>query len=163
ATGRHLELAAFRVEPPSRREVAVVFQDITARRQAEVALRELNETLERRVQDAFAEREAALAQLHEAQKLETIGQITGGVAHDFNNLLTPITGALDILQRRYAAVDLRSARLLQNALMSADRAKTLVQRLLGFARRQSLQTRAVDVAELINGMRDLIVSSVGPL
>lgn len=161
ATGRHLELAAFRVEPASRREVAVLFQDITARRQAEIALRDLNETLERRVREALDEREQALAQLHEAQKLETIGQITGGVAHDFNNLLTPITGALDILQRRYASDDSRSARLMENALLSADRAKTLVQRLLGFARRQSLRTQAVNVAELLAGMRDLIGSSVG--
>ncbi|RAK51463.1 response regulator [Phenylobacterium deserti] len=161
ATGRHLDLAAFRVEPASRREVAVLFQDVTARRRAEIALRDLNETLERRVRDALGEREAALAQLHEAQKLETIGQITGGVAHDFNNLLTPITGALDLLQRRYAADDARAARLIDNALLSADRAKTLVQRLLGFARRQSLQTRAVDVSELLDGMTDLINSSVG--
>ena len=161
ATGRHLELAAFRVEPASRREVAVLFQDITARRRAEIALRDLNETLERRVADALAEREAALAQLHEAQKLETIGQITGGVAHDFNNLLTPITGVLDLLQRRYTMNDPRAGRMIDNALLSADRAKTLVQRLLGFARRQSLQTRAIDVAELLEGMRDLIASSVG--
>lgn len=162
ATGRRLELAAFRVEPASRREVAVLFQDITARHAAETALLDLNETLERRVKAALAERESALAQLHEAQKLETIGQITGGVAHDFNNLLTPITGTLDILERRYSAEDPRSARLLQNALLSAERAKTLVQRLLGFARRQSLQTGAIDVAELVEGMHDLIVSSVGP-
>ena len=68
------------------------------------------------------------------------GQLTGGVAHDFNNLLTPITGALDILQKRYGDIDERSARLLSNALQAADRAKTLLQRLLGFARRQSLRT-----------------------
>lgn len=161
ATGRHLELAAFRVEPAERREVAVIFQDVTERTRAEVALRELNETLERRVADAVSEREDALAQLHEAQKLETIGQLTGGVAHDFNNLLTPITGALDLLGRRYAD-DPRSARLLEGALQSAERAKTLVQRLLGFARRQALETRPVDLAELVEGMRDLIASSVGP-
>jgi PAS domain S-box-containing protein len=162
ATGRHLELAAFRVEPASRREVAVIFQDVTERKRAEHALRELNETLERRVAEALDTREAALAQLHEAQKLETIGQLTGGVAHDFNNLLTPITGALDLLGRRYAD-DERSARLIDGALQSAERAKTLVQRLLQFARRQALETRAVDIAALVEGMRDLIASSVGAL
>jgi PAS domain S-box-containing protein len=161
ATGRHLELAAFRVEPAERREVAVIFQDVTERTRAAVALRELNETLERRVADTIAERENALAQLHEAQKLETLGQLTGGVAHDFNNLLTPITGALDLLGRRYAD-DHRSARLLDGALQSAERAKTLVQRLLGFARRQALETRPVDLSELVEGMRDLIASSIGP-
>lgn len=161
ATGRHLELAAFRVEPPERREVAVIFQDVTERERAAIALRELNETLERRVAAAVNEREEALAQLHEAQKLETIGQLTGGVAHDFNNLLTPITGALDLLGRRYGD-DPRSARLLDGALQSADRAKMLVQRLLGFARRQALETRPVDLAALIEDMQDLITSSVGP-
>ncbi|TGX37981.1 response regulator [Sphingomonas naasensis] len=161
ATGRHLELAAFRVEPLARREVAVIFQDVTERTRAERALRDLNETLERRVDDAIKERESALAQLHEAQKLETLGQLTGGIAHDFNNLLTPITGALDLMARRYGD-DARSARLIDGALQSAERAKTLVQRLLGFARRQALETRAVDVADLVEGMRDLIVSSIGP-
>jgi PAS domain S-box-containing protein len=161
-TRRDLELAAFRVEPQSRREVAVVFQDVTERRQAERALRELNETLERRVSDAVAERATTMAQLHEAQKLETLGQLTGGVAHDINNLLMPITGALDLLNRRYAERDPRAARLIDGALQSAERAKTLVNRLLGFARRQSLETRAVDVAALVEGMRDLIASSVGP-
>ena len=160
-TGRFLELAAFRVEPASRRQVAVLFQDVTARRQAELALRELNETLENRVAEAIAEREAALAQLHEAQKLETIGQLTGGVAHDFNNLLTPITGALDLLNHRQTGDDPRMARLIDGALQSAERAKTLVQRLLGFARRQALESRAVDLVELVDNMRDLIASSIG--
>jgi signal transduction histidine kinase/ActR/RegA family two-component response regulator len=117
--------------------------------------------LERRVEERTAQHEEAVAQLHEAQKLETIGQLTGGIAHDFNNLLTPITGALDLLQRKYAADDPRSARLIANALLAADRAKTLVQRLLGFARRQTLQTQPLDVGELLTGMRDLIASSVG--
>jgi len=122
----------------------------------------LTETLERRVEERTAEREAALAQLHEAQKLETLGQLTGGVAHDFNNLLTPITGALDMLQRKYGDADPRTARLIGNALQAADRSKTLVQRLLGFARRQALETRPIDLAALLEGMRDLIASSVGP-
>ena len=162
ATGRHLELAAFRVEPESRREVAVLFRDQTARRLAELALLELNETLEQRIQAAIGEREMAIAQLHEAQKLETLGQLTGGVAHDFNNLLTPILGALDFLARRRRDDDPRTERLLDGALQSAERARTLVQRLLGFARRQALQTRALDLSALLEGMRDLIVSSIGP-
>ncbi|WP_085808909.1 ATP-binding protein [Sphingomonas sp. TZW2008] len=161
ATGRHLELAAFRVEPAARREVAVIFEDITERRRAELALRDLNETLEGRIEDAVAQREQAQAQLHEAQKLETLGQLTGGVAHDINNLLTPITGALDLLNRRYADSDPRAARLLDGALQSAERAKILVSRLLGFARRQALETRPVDLVALLDGMRDLIASSVG--
>jgi signal transduction histidine kinase/ActR/RegA family two-component response regulator len=124
-------------------------------------LHQLATDLERRVEERTREHEEAVAQLHEAQKLETLGQLTGGVAHDFNNLLTPITGALDLLQRKYAADDPRSGRLIANALLAADRAKTLVQRLLGFARRQTLQTQPVDVGGLLGGMRDLIASSVG--
>jgi signal transduction histidine kinase/ActR/RegA family two-component response regulator len=137
------------------------------RRQYEAGarLKQLNDLaaeLEQRVEERTAERETAMAQLHEAQKLETLGQLTGGVAHDFNNLLTPITGALDLLQRKYGDSDERSQRLLSNALQAADRAKTLLQRLLGFARRQTLQTQAVDISSLLSGMRDLISSSVGP-
>lgn len=162
ATRRQLELSAFRIEPSRRKAVAVIFQDVTARKRAEQELRELNEGLEARVTATVAERETVIAQLHEAQKLETIGQLTGGVAHDINNLLTPITGALDLLNRRYGADDPRSARLLDGALQSAERAKILVSRLLGFARRQALETRAVDIAQLFEGMRDLIASSIGP-
>ncbi len=160
ATKRFLELSAFRVEG-SGREVAVIFQDMTERKRAENALRELNETLERRVEDALVEREAAAAQLREAQKLETLGQLTGGVAHDVNNLLTPITGALDLLHRKYAESDRSAARWIDGALQSAERARLLVSRLLGFARRQALETRPVDLEALLDGMRDLIASSVG--
>ena len=133
--------------------------------EARARLEELNQLaadLEQRVAERTAEREAAMAQLHEAQKLETLGQLTGGVAHDFNNLLTPITGALDVVQQRLDPADERSARLLSNALQAADRAKTLLQRLLGFARRQALRTQPVDIGALLSGMRDLISSSVGP-
>jgi signal transduction histidine kinase len=159
--GRWYDVYAFRVGDPAAHRVAVLFNDITARRSMELELRELTASLERRVKDATTEREVALAQLHEAQKLETLGQLTGGVAHDFNNLLTPITGVLDLMHRRYGKQDERDARLIGGALESAERARVLVQRLLGFARRQALQTQPVDLATLLDGMRDLIASSVG--
>lgn len=117
--------------------------------------------LEYRVEQRTDERQQALAQLHEVQKLETLGQLTGGVAHDFNNLLTPIIGALDLLQRRMAGSDQKVDRWIANALQSGERAKTLVQRLLGFARRQELQSGPVDTSALIDGMHDLIASSIG--
>nr|WP_256439133.1 PAS domain-containing protein [Rubellimicrobium arenae] len=98
--------------------------------------------------------------LRQSQKMEAVGQLTGGIAHDFNNLLTPILGGLDILQRRVA--DERSEQLVAGALQAAERAKTLTQRLLAFARRQTLQPQAVSPAKLIEGMRDLIVRSLGP-
>ncbi|HEX8062189.1 MAG TPA: ATP-binding protein [Allosphingosinicella sp.] len=121
-----------------------------------------NETLEARVDERTREHEAALAQLHEAQKLETLGQLTGGVAHDFNNLLTPIIGSLDLLRRRVPAGD-KSHRHIDMALQAASRAATLVQRLLAFARRQDLQPRSVDIVALLVGMQDLISKSVGPM
>jgi PAS domain S-box-containing protein len=99
--------------------------------------------------------------LRQSQKLEAMGQLTGGVAHDFNNLLTPIMGSLDMLQRRDVGGP-REQRLIDGALQSAERAKTLVQRLLAFSRRQPLQAEPVDVAALVRGMSDLIGSTTGP-
>jgi PAS domain S-box-containing protein len=109
--------------------------------------------------------QAMLAQAQEAlrqsQKLEAMGQLTGGVAHDFNNLLTPIIGTLDILKRR-AVGGAREQRLIHGAFESAERARVLVHRLLAFARRQPLQSVAVDVGGLITGLAGLVASTTGP-
>jgi signal transduction histidine kinase/DNA-binding response OmpR family regulator len=129
-----------------------VFDDAGARERTEEALRA-------RVDRAIAEREAAREELHQLQKLETIGQLTGGVAHDFNNLLTPIVGALDILARRYA-VDERARRVITGAQQSAERARVLVSRLLTFGRRQHLDPRPVNLGDLVMGMSDLIERSL---
>ena len=99
--------------------------------------------------------------LRQSQKMEAMGQLTGGVAHDFNNLLTPILGSLDMLQRKNIGGG-REQRMIAGALQSAERAKTLVQRLLAFARRQPLQPAAVDVSHLVTGMADLLTSTIGP-
>lgn len=111
-----------------------------------------------REQAQLAEAQEALRQ---SQKLEAMGQLTGGVSHDFNNLLTPIIGSLDMLQRKGVGTE-REQRLIDGALQSAERAKTLVQRLLAFARRQPLQTEAVDIGALVEGMGDLVASTLGP-
>ncbi|HEX8126604.1 MAG TPA: PAS domain S-box protein [Allosphingosinicella sp.] len=111
--------------------------------------------------EAAAELERAQEALRQSQKMEAMGQLTGGVAHDFNNLLTPIVGSLDMLQRKGLGGP-REQRLIDGAMQSADRAKTLVQRLLAFARRQPLQPSAVDVGRLVAGMADLIASTSGP-
>ncbi len=105
--------------------------------------------------------QAAEEQLRQTQKMDAMGQLTGGVAHDFNNLLTPIIGSLDMLMVRGVGSE-RERRLIDGALQSAERAKTLVQRLLAFARRQPLQPSAVDLRTLVSGMADLIGSTVGP-
>jgi len=128
---------------------------------SEERLRTANETLEARVEERTREHELVLAKLHEAQKLETLGQLTGGVAHDFNNLLTPIIGNLDLLRRRMPMHD-PSQRLIDAGLQAASRAATLVQRLLAFARRQDLRVRSVNVASLLVGMKDLIHRSLDP-
>ncbi|MDB5698814.1 MAG: chemotaxis protein CheY [Alphaproteobacteria bacterium] len=142
--------------------------DITDQKNAEAALRareedlrKLNESLEERVRSRTSELEAVHEQLRQSQKLEAMGQLTGGVAHDFNNLLTPIVGSLDMLQRREIG-GAREQRLVGAALESAEKAKTLVQRLLAFARRQPLQAGPVDLPELVGGMADLIASTSGP-
>ena len=130
-------------------------------RQSRADLQRANETLEARVEERTREHESALAKLHEAQKLETLGQLTGGVAHDFNNLLTPVIGNLDLIRRRLPEGD-KSHRLIDGALQAASRAGTLVQRLLAFARRQDLQPRAVEIGALLDGMTDLLQRSIGP-
>jgi PAS domain S-box-containing protein len=99
--------------------------------------------------------------LRQSQKMEAMGQLTGGVAHDFNNLLTPIIGSLDMLVRREVGSE-RERRLIEGALQSAERAKTLVQRLLAFARRQPLQPVSVNLSQLVESMVGLIDSTLGP-
>ncbi|HSZ51975.1 MAG TPA: ATP-binding protein, partial [Caulobacteraceae bacterium] len=110
---------------------------------------------------AAAELVLAQEALRQSQKLEAMGQLTGGVAHDFNNLLTPIIGGLDMLQRHEVGGE-REQRLIDGALQSAERAKVLVQRLLAFARRQPLQPAAIDITALFSGMKELIASTAGP-
>ncbi len=108
----------------------------------------------------ITDRRDADMQLAQAQKMDAIGQLTGGVAHDFNNLLTPIVGSLDLIRRRHKD-DEKTQRMIGGALQAADRAATLTQRLLSFARRQALQPRAVDIGKLIDGIVDLIRRSLG--
>lgn len=122
------------------------------------ALAETNDRLRRESE----QHERAQAALLQAQKLETIGQLVGGVAHDFNNLLMAIIGNLDLLTKRIGD-DPRKSTLLEGALEGARRGATLTQRLLAFARRQELQSRPTDVVALVEDMRGLISRSVGPL
>ena len=116
----------------------------------------------RRTREFYAEaerREAAEQALRQAQKMEAVGQLTGGVAHDFNNLLTIIIGNLGIARR--GVVEARAERALDNALTGANRAAQLTQRLLAFSRQQPLNPRALDVNKLILSMSDLLNRSLG--
>jgi signal transduction histidine kinase len=123
-------------------------------------LRRFNEELEQRIEERTRERETALAQLFEAQKMDTIGRLTGGVAHDFNNLLMAVLGSLSLLDKRLPE-DPSARRLLQNAIQGANRGKALTQRLLAFSRRQELKPEAVDFKQLVQGMDELLRRAVG--
>jgi signal transduction histidine kinase len=124
-------------------------------------LRQLNEELEQRIDQRTREREEALAQLFEAQKLDTIGQLTGGVAHDFNNLLMAILGSLNLLKKRLPLEE-KNERLIANAVQAAERGAALTQRLLAFARRQELKPQAVDFLQLFDNIQDLLSKALGP-
>jgi PAS domain S-box-containing protein len=151
-----------------------VSADITERLKAREQQRQLNEVLEERVAERTREleqahalvmaevsqRERAEEQLRQAQKMEAIGQLTGGVAHDFNNLLMAVLGNLELL-RKHLGDDIKAIRLIDGALQGAKRGASLTQRLLAFARRQDLHIGPVDLAGLVMGMKDLLARSVG--
>ena len=109
----------------------------------------------------ITDRKNAQEQIAQMQKMETIGQLTGGVAHDFNNLLTPIIGALDLLRRKVAD-DANVERITTGALQAAERARVLVQRLLAFARKQHLEARSVNIRDLLNNLTELLPRTLGP-
>lgn len=125
------------------------------------ALTDANALLERRVEQRTREREAALAQLHEMQKMDSLGQLTGGLAHDFNNLLMGIIGTLDYLSNKLPD-DPKAASYVTAAKESAERGAALTRRLLAFARRQELRPESVDVAELMRNMSDILQRTLGP-
>ncbi len=272
-TGKILDVGAFRVEPATRRQIAVVCQDVSARRKAEKSLRVLNETLEQRVaertadrdrmwrlstdimlvadfdanitavnpawktvfgwdefelvgrsfldllhpddkaatvsevgklqggvttflfenryqaqdgsyktiswtavpdeafihavgRDVTREREAALAlrrtetALQQAQKMEAIGNLTGGVAHDFNNLLQVVAGNLQLLAKDVAGND-KAQRRITNALAGVERGSKLAAQLLAFGRRQALDPRVLNIGRLVRGMDEMLRRTIG--
>ena len=159
-----------------------VSSDITDRKRAELererllkelaaeraALSDLTATLEQRVKDRTGEliaevaaRERAQEQLLQSQKMESIGQLTGGVAHDFNNLLMAVMGNLELLKKRLRD-DPRAQHLIAGALEGARRGASLTQRMLTFARQQELKTSSADLVSLVAGMQDLLDRTLGP-
>src|SRR5262249_23648848 len=108
------------------------------------------------------DRRRAEALQRQAQKMESLGHMTGGIAHDFNNLLTVIVGNLELLKNRVGA-DARAARHVDMALMGADRGARLTHQLLAFARRQPLEPRAVNLAQLLPDLTDMLRRTLGEL
>ena len=150
-----------------------VAHDITDAKRAEAALRELNDTLEKRVEERTADLRSALDRLQaevgerlraeealrQAQKMEAVGQLTGGIAHDFNNLLTPIIGGLEFIAMRIE--DERLKRMAETGLESARRGAKLAGQLLAFSRVQRISMAAVGVNEVIANMKDLLRHTIG--
>jgi len=142
--------------------------DITERRRVEAALRDLNDTLEQRVGREIAERDKAEEALRQSQKMEAVGQLTGGVAHDFNNVLQIISGNLHLLQLQVRGEQVRGGeadaitrKRLDMAIAAVERGARLSSQLLAFARRQPLQPVVSNLGSLVSRMDDLLRRTLG--
>ncbi|GJD64684.1 Sensor histidine kinase RcsC [Methylobacterium frigidaeris] len=134
--------------------------DLSSHKQGEAMLRQLNETLEHRVVQEVASRLKTEDALRQSQKLEAIGQLTGGVAHDFNNLLTVIRGAAQMLCRPTLAEE-RRQRYAEAISETADRAAKLTSQLLAFSRRQALKPEVFNVGQRVDAIADMLRTVVG--
>lgn len=157
--------------------VSGVAMDVTARKEAEEALKHLNNTLEIQVRQRTAaleaaneqlrtqieERETVESTLRQMQRLEAIGQLTSGVAHDFNNLLTVVLGNIGFIERdvKRAGVEGKTLDRLGYVRAAAERGAALTRQLLAFSRRQRLEAKQIDLNEAVSEMRDLLSSSMG--
>jgi signal transduction histidine kinase/PAS domain-containing protein len=145
------------------REIAARTRSATERRRAEHDLAELTASLEEQIEERTASLVAAEEQLRQAQKMEAVGQLTGGLAHDFNNMLAGIAGSLEMLQIRIAQGRIGELEKYVTAAQGASRrAAALTHRLLAFSRRQTLDPKPTDVNRLIADMEDLVRRTVGP-
>lgn len=143
------------------RFIGVVY-DITEAKANEAKLEDLARTLEARVEAEVSERARTEEALRQSQKMEAVGQLTGGLAHDFNNMLTGVIGGLDMVRRRISDGRVEDAnRFIEAAMTSADRAAALTHRLLAFSRRQSLDPRPADANALVSSMEELLRRTLG--
>jgi PAS domain S-box-containing protein len=148
------------VDATDRRAYERELQAATRRAEAATdALRRLNDSLEETVRQEVERRMRAEAALHQAQKMEALGQLTSSVAHDFNNLLGAILANLEVAERH---ADDKARRFIANALRSVARGEALTGRMLAFGRKQQLNPAPVDLAALVEGARDLLERSLGP-
>ena len=145
------------------RDIAERTWEATERRRAEKALSELAASLETEVEQRTQELMAVEEALRQSQKMEAVGQLTGGLAHDFNNLLTGVTGSLELLQTRIAQGRIKDLDRYVNAAQgAAKRAAALTHRLLAFSRRQTLDPKPTDANRLVGDMEELVRRTVGP-
>ena len=135
-------------------------REIAVRKQAEEALQALNSSLENRIEEALADHAETEARLHQAQKMEAVGRLTGGVAHDFNNLLQVISGNLQLLAKEVAG-NARAEQRVINALAGVSRGSQLASQLLAFGRRQPLAPKVVNLGRLIRSWDDMLRRSLG--
>lgn len=135
-------------------------KDITEEIEARETLKNFNAELEARIEQALIEREEIEAQLRQAQKMEAVGQLTGGVAHDFNNLLQVIRGNLDLLERDVAG-NVRAEHRVQMASAGVQRGAKLAQQLLAFSRKQALAPKACHLGHVISGMGNMLHRMLG--
>lgn len=136
-------------------------REIAQRERAQGALTELNATLERQVAERTEQLKRNEEALRQSQKIEAVGQLTGGVAHDVINLRQVIIGNLDTLQRNLPTDSARLQRAMRHAMNGAQRAASVTQRLLAFSRRQPLDPKPVDVNVLVNGISDMVHRTLG--
>ncbi|WP_242117761.1 hybrid sensor histidine kinase/response regulator [Sphingomonas lacusdianchii] len=159
--GVHTDISHRRAAEAALREQADnLAQQVRHRERAEEQLRSLNETLESRVIAEIAERRQAEAQLAQAQKMETVGKLTGGVAHDFNNLLQVVGGNLQLLARDVVG-NAKAERRVENAMAGVSRGARLASQLLAFGRRQALEPKVVNVTRFVQGMDDMLRRAIG--
>ncbi|MGI2034706.1 PAS domain-containing protein [Rhizobium panacihumi] len=134
--------------------------DIEHSKRNEEALASLNATLEQKIDERTRELMVSQKALQQAQKMETIGQLTGGVAHDFNNLLQVVAGNLQLLAKDVVGNE-RAERRVTNAMAGVSRGAKLASQLLAFGRRQALEPKVINVGRFLNGMEDLLRRSIG--
>src|SRR6201994_3775328 len=132
-----------------------------ALRESEARLRELNENLEHRIVERTRELEQAHNALRQAQKMEAVGRLTGGIAPDFNNLLQGITGNLDLIRRRPDDPD-RVGRWAEAGLKAAERGARLAGQLLAFSRTQKMEITSIDITRAVSGFADTLRRNIGP-
>jgi len=159
--GVHTDISHQRAAEAALREQAeTLARQVRHREAAEDQLRQLNEQLEARVIAEIGERREAEAKLSQAQKMETVGKLTGGVAHDFNNLLQVVSGNLQLLGKDIAG-NARAETRVANAMAGVSRGAKLAAQLLAFGRRQALEPKVVNVTRFVRGMDDMLRRAIG--